>query len=136
MHIHNSLPEYCFVIYYYTAFHFYCQYGIIKLQILSLPILKVGQHTICINWNGNINALYYCTDAMITERSPAGIPELVMGRERNIDNYMKLYDLVMNSVGVIYNPDPDTTYNLPIFRDGLTMYLGGFLCLESCEDKG
>lgn len=82
---------------------------------------------ICINWNGNINALYYCTDAMITKRSPNGIPELVMGRERNIDNYMKLYDLVMNSVGVIYDPDPDTTYNLPIFRDGLTMYLGGFL---------
>lgn len=81
----------------------------------------------CVNWNGNINALYYCADAMITERGSSGAPEIVMGRERNIDIFMKLYELVKNSEGIIYDTNNDTTFNLPIFKNGLTMYLGGFL---------
>lgn len=82
---------------------------------------------LCVNWNGNINALYYCSDAMITDRDASGVPEIVMGRERNADVFLKLYDLVMNSEGVVYDTNSDTTFNLPIFRNGLTMYLGGFL---------
>lgn len=82
---------------------------------------------LCVNWNGNVNALYYCSDAMITDRDASGMPEIVMGRERNVDIFLKLYDLVMNSEGVIYDTNNDTTFNLPIFKNGLTMYLGGFL---------